>query len=1356
MNEKNIIEKINISKNNLYKNLNNQIDTTGRINEKIQQNKFNYLVNEIIEEEPEPKEQSDKLIFLYQNNFYTLKRKIQNINNTSYSYEIFDINLNSILFVKNINEVYLLYNKETINDNIIQYWRVLEKFNPSNTLTLSNQDVSLITYGDIQLKEEQTQNQENQEKIYITNTTLSKNGTITTKNINSNELTIGQITTEYNENKFIPFKPLYYYETTKGIYIINETNEIKFISNNSINTEYLDININSIIDTNLFKIITMFIYNDYLYLLIIYKLTETDTTLKSKILTFNEINLIYNYDNVLTQAQITLFDEYNMFINSINMNNNEDVYLFYNLQIFLLTFRNKEPINLIEKNDFNSLEQISENVYNVYQINNITNYYIKNNIYMFCEDGYYIYDIINNSLLNDYDTQTNKYIIYPYKYEDTEEQHKYNYSLIDNENIYFKYKGLNNIYIFDKDNATSYDVNIKNIIIFKGKDDLFNYNVSHYTINNDMIYFLEERKKEDNNYEYTFYKYNINNKELTNKKELDFYDLNVRYNSIIPMIYTKDKILLYEINEINNEIIHNYCNSLINLLKIELNENNIKIKDIKINDENIIISNETKSDNLIVNDNIIIKDKNDFYVKNLSTKLSGGNFKLVYYHITSKALFYFGSEANSSTLRAYHFQSNVGSYFLKIIEEPQSQQEEKYQFHLTSFIYNDLIYVLIGDIRATPTVSHLYFSVYDIIKSNNTYKIVLIKNIIINNDTTYPFDINGNCSYPTFIKYNEVIENETTGDVNINDVLYVYNPMYNSSNEIDNRSIYKCILNKSDNLEFKFFKKIEIIQTKDVPLSVGNLNKNYANVKYTLFNDKYNIVYYLYLTNNDTQYNIYVLNLNTNNNYTITLKNGNNYITKINNCFLYENNIYLNIINDKDEDRGIYYVDNLLINLTQNIDKQIKLLDLFKNNAYLISMNKNDWYIITTQNKYIKNGIIYYTYYLNYYNKEKNYIKSLKLFEKQTNKFFSLKINPIILNNDIYIIDGDYNYSVFVSYIYSNLISSEKTILNNNLIITKNSCKIKTEPNDTNDIVNKNYVDYNKPGKKIYTNSGDTTKYGEIFNDYNNNSASGNYSSSFGFNNKSNNDYMFSVGKFNNNNDNNIIFCVGNGTNNTRENAFSVKNDNQAYSNSFNTSGADYAELYETYDNSITKEQFKGHFITLIGDKVKIASNTDDYILGVYSSNYSILGNNPMDWKNKYIKDENNEIVFETIKQLKNVFEIINYKKLNSIDLTVEEIFLDENTNDEDKYEFIKYPKINPDYNPSLSYINRNIRDEWIPVGLLGKLLVIDNGLCNVNEFCKVAADGTAEPYIKEIDGNINHYKVINRYNETRIFIIFK
>ena len=278
--------------------------------------------------------------------------------------------------------------------------------------------------------------------------------------------------------------------------------------------------------------------------------------------------------------------------------------------------------------------------------------------------------------------------------------------------------------------------------------------------------------------------------------------------------------------------------------------------------------------------------------------------------------------------------------------------------------------------------------------------------------------------------------------------------------------------------------------------------------------------------------------------------------------------------------------------------------------------------------------------------------------------------------------------------------------------------------------------------------------------------ASGRYSHSGGDHTIANSKCLTAIGQFNTNDGYasdviNRLFVVGNGTTiNTRSDAFVVYNNGNAYvqNNLFvgeevDSNGSDYAELFESYNN-LTKDDFKGKFITLEeDDKVRIANNNDDYILGVYSFHPSVLGNNPIDYPDKYLRNEFTEIIYEDVKQLKQEFININNKKNNNIDLTDDEIKL--NNIKEDKYEIIKKPKLNDKYNDKLKYIQRKDRDNWIPVGMLGKLLVIDNGTCKVNSYCKINFDGTAIPYDRK-DGNIPHYRVIKRNNDKTIFIIFK
>ena len=241
--------------------------------------------------------------------------------------------------------------------------------------------------------------------------------------------------------------------------------------------------------------------------------------------------------------------------------------------------------------------------------------------------------------------------------------------------------------------------------------------------------------------------------------------------------------------------------------------------------------------------------------------------------------------------------------------------------------------------------------------------------------------------------------------------------------------------------------------------------------------------------------------------------------------------------------------------------------------------------------------------------------------------------------------------------------------------------------NDDNDkkIATKYYVDNTTSHiidglvGQFYPNKDDIK--GEIFNDYTNNEASGIYSHASGQGTCANQNNMTVVGQFNKKtNNDNKLFVVGNGSdNNNRNDAFVVYNTGKVYANVFSTIGSDYAELFEVYDETIPIKDYECKFITLKGDKAKIA-NYDDYILGVYSSQPAILGNSPIN----------------------------------------------------------------------------NFKNKYIPVGLIGKLIVYDYGKCNVDGFCKVGFNGCAIPYDKYIDNDISHYRVIKRYDENKIVIIFK
>ncbi|NQX44310.1 hypothetical protein HQN87_03110 [Paenibacillus tritici] len=149
--------------------------------------------------------------------------------------------------------------------------------------------------------------------------------------------------------------------------------------------------------------------------------------------------------------------------------------------------------------------------------------------------------------------------------------------------------------------------------------------------------------------------------------------------------------------------------------------------------------------------------------------------------------------------------------------------------------------------------------------------------------------------------------------------------------------------------------------------------------------------------------------------------------------------------------------------------------------------------------------------------------------------------------------------------------------------------------------------------------------------------------------------------------------------------------------------GADYAEMFETVDGLPIEP---GYFVTTEGERVRKATPADKYILGVISARPSILGDaSHLHWNGKYEVDEWGRIIYadrevEAVTDMKgNVL-----KPAHTVNAAV----------------------LNPQYKPSQTYVPRIDRPEWVAVGTMGKLLVRDDGTCQVNGYCLPGANGVA------------------------------
>jgi hypothetical protein len=115
---------------------------------------------------------------------------------------------------------------------------------------------------------------------------------------------------------------------------------------------------------------------------------------------------------------------------------------------------------------------------------------------------------------------------------------------------------------------------------------------------------------------------------------------------------------------------------------------------------------------------------------------------------------------------------------------------------------------------------------------------------------------------------------------------------------------------------------------------------------------------------------------------------------------------------------------------------------------------------------------------------------------------------------------------------------------------------------------------------------------------------------------------------------------------------------------SWNGGGADYAEYFEWKDGNPSDEERRGFSVVLDGDKVVKATSSTTDIIGVVSSNPSMVGNSDMEaWKQKYLRD------------------------------------------DYGGYDWGEdgYRKPNPAYDDSLTYVRREFRKEWGIIGLMGR-----------------------------------------------------
>lgn len=210
------------------------------------------------------------------------------------------------------------------------------------------------------------------------------------------------------------------------------------------------------------------------------------------------------------------------------------------------------------------------------------------------------------------------------------------------------------------------------------------------------------------------------------------------------------------------------------------------------------------------------------------------------------------------------------------------------------------------------------------------------------------------------------------------------------------------------------------------------------------------------------------------------------------------------------------------------------------------------------------------------------------------------------------------------------------------------------------------------------------------------------------------------------------LFIVGCGTSSAKKNAFRVSSGGGCYgASAFNASGADFAELFEWADGNPDNEDRRGLFVTLDGERIRLANADDDYI-GIISDDQAFIGNSASEeWQGKYLTD----IFGSKLTQEVEVPEVID-------ELTGEVI--------QEATTAIQYV-LNPDYDPDEEYVMRENRKEWGIVGLVGQIVLIDDGSCVVGGRVVPKENG-----IGTASTTKEGYRVMARLDDTHIKVLVK
>lgn len=182
--------------------------------------------------------------------------------------------------------------------------------------------------------------------------------------------------------------------------------------------------------------------------------------------------------------------------------------------------------------------------------------------------------------------------------------------------------------------------------------------------------------------------------------------------------------------------------------------------------------------------------------------------------------------------------------------------------------------------------------------------------------------------------------------------------------------------------------------------------------------------------------------------------------------------------------------------------------------------------------------------------------------------------------------------------------------------------------------------------------------------------------------------------------------------------------------------------LVEYYEKNMSENIEIGHFVSIYDG---LLVKNDKTLIGITCAKMGIMFNSsPLYWHNANLVNDFNEITYDNINKYDEILLKYGIDDLKNIELhPMKDVIENEIKNIKQD----KYVVNNKNYDNSMKYIPRSERDSWIPVCIYGKVNVIDNGKCIVNQYCD-CKNNIAVPGDK--------WLVMSRINDNVITIFYK